>query len=175
MTAERRREQILTVLSESQEPVSATKLASLYDVSRQIIVGDIALLRAAGEEIMATPRGYTMTPSSASGSYRRAVACIHEDPEDMRKELNIMVDNGCTVVDVIVEHVIYGQIIGALDISSRYDVSVFMEKVLTEQAPPLSSLTGGIHVHTLSCDSKETFERTVTELRKAGFLYEENS
>lgn len=175
MTADGRRQQILDVLSEAVEPVSATKLASLYNVSRQIIVGDIALLRAAGEEITATPRGYTMSPSAASGGYTRAVACIHEDPEDMRKELNIMVDNGCTVVDVIVEHAIYGQIIASLDISSRYDVSVFMEKVLTEQAPPLSSLTGGIHLHTLSCDNRETFDRTVKELRSAGYLYEENS
>ena len=76
---------------------------------------------------------------------------------------------------VIVEHPVYGQIIGSLDISSRYDVSVFMEKISSEQAQPLSALTGGIHLHTLSCDGKETYDRTCEELKRAGLLFDENS
>lgn len=176
MTARERREQLLQILLASSAPVSATKFASQFDVSRQIIVGDIALLRAAGEQIIATPRGYTMAQSRRTAAgYLGSVACVHEDPEDMRRELNIMVDNGCTVVDVIVEHPVYGQIIGSLDISSRYDVSVFMEKISSEQAQPLSALTGGIHLHTLSCDGKETYDRTREELKRAGLLFDENS
>lgn len=175
MTAKVRREQLLQILLDSSSPVSATKLASQFDVSRQIIVGDIALLRAAGEQIIATPRGYTMAQSRRPAGYLGSVACVHEEPEDMRRELNIMVDNGCTVVDVIVEHPVYGQIIGSLDISSRYDVNVFMEKIDSEQAQPLSALTGGIHLHTLSCDGKETYDRTCRELKQAGLLFDENS
>ena len=174
MTANDRRDHILQILVGSSAPVSATKLASQFDVSRQIIVGDIALLRASGEQIIATPRGYTMAQGRRTKGYLGTVACVHEDPEAMRQELNIMVDNGCTVVDVIVEHPVYGQIIGSLDISSRYDVSVFMEKITTEQAQPLSALTGGIHLHTLSFDERETYDRTCGELKRAGFLYEEN-
>ena len=116
-----------------------------------------------------------MAQSRRPAGYLGSVACVHEEPEDMRQELNIMVDNGCTVVDVIVEHPVYGQIIGSLDISSRYDVSVFMEKINSEQAQPLSALTGGIHLHTLSCDGKETYDRTCRELKQAGLLFDENS
>ena len=155
--------------------MSAPKLASQFDVSRQIIVGDVALLRAAGEQITATPRGYTMATGRRDAGYLGTVACAHETPEDMQRELNIMVDNGCTVVDVIVEHPVYGQITGALDLSSRYDVSVFMEKISSEQAQPLSALTGGVHLHTLSCDGRETYERTRRELQQAGLLYGANS
>lgn len=175
MTAKQRREQILQSLAASSAPVSATRLASQFDVSRQIIVGDIALLRAAGEQITATPRGYTMTQNRFSSGFLGTAACVHETAEDMRKELNIMVDNGCTVIDVIVEHPVYGQITGSLNISSRYDVSVFMEKITSEQAQPLSALTGGVHLHTLSCDGEETYVRTCRELQESGFLYEENS
>ena len=42
MTAKVRREQLLQILLDSSSPVSATKLASQFDVSRQIIVGDVS-------------------------------------------------------------------------------------------------------------------------------------
>ena len=51
-----RREDIVRRLTISAEPISASSLAAAYGVSRQIIVGDIALLRASGEKISSTPR-----------------------------------------------------------------------------------------------------------------------
>ena len=60
MDTKERREQILSLLAESAIPVSASKLAARFDVSRQIIVGDIGVLRAAGCEIEATARGYLL-------------------------------------------------------------------------------------------------------------------
>ena len=168
MTAEERRGQILSRLKASAAPVSAHALAEAYGVSRQIIVGDIALLRAAGEEITATPRGYA-TPRDA-GFLRRTVACVH-DGAGTERELNIMVDNGCTVLDVIVEHPVYGQLTGALELRSRYDVRQFLAR--SEGAAPLSSLTDGIHLHTLLCPDEDAFLRVKNELSNAGFLLPE--
>ena len=84
-----------------------------------------------------------------------------------------MVDNGCTVVDVIVEHPIYGQISGRLDLSSRYDVSQFVEKLSTQDAPPLSSLTAGVHLHTLICPDEDAYIRVRRELAKENLLFTE--
>ena len=60
MRAEERRQAIRELLQNSKQPVSASVLAARFAVSRQIIVGDIALLRAAGADISATPRGYVI-------------------------------------------------------------------------------------------------------------------
>lgn len=167
--AAKRREYIVSKLRGSQKPVSATALGDELSVSRQIIVGDIALLRAAGERIMATPRGYVLEEHSGD-TY--TLACIH-GVDDTEKELNIMVDNGCTVLNVTVEHQIYGQLTGQLQLANRYDVSQFIKKLYEGGASPLSTLTGGIHLHSLACPDAECFERTKEELRKAGFLYTE--
>ena len=159
----------MLLLRTAEHPVSAASLASGLSVSRQIIVGDIALLRAAGEKITATPRGYVL--ETAAGKVY-TLACIH-GLDDTEKALNIMVDNGCTVVNVTVEHPLYGQLTGPLHLSSRYDVSQFMAACREHGASPLSTLTGGIHLHVLSCPDREHFERTYKELDDAGFIYKE--
>ncbi len=167
MEAAKRREYIVSKLAASKRPVSATVLANELSVSRQIIVGDIALLRAAGEKIMATPRGYLLDGLQGENVY--TVACVH-GVDDMEKELNIMVDNGCTVLNVTVEHPIYGQLTGQLHLSNRYEVSQFMRKI-GGNASPLSGLTGGIHLHALACPDRECFERTKEQLAREGLLY----
>ncbi len=169
MNAETRREELKRMLLQSGgSPISATALASRFSVSRQVIVGDIALLRAAGEEIEATPRGYVV--KRAAVGIVTTLACVHSGDE-MEQELNIMVDNGCRVMDVIVEHPVYGQLTGQLDLNSRYDVSRFIKSTQDNDAQPLSSLTGGIHLHTLQCPDMETVERVKAALESAGFLY----
>lgn len=156
-------------LRSAERPLSATKFAKELSVSRQIIVGDVALLRASGEKILATPRGYIL--ERTNGQIEYTVACVH-DFENMEKELNIMVDNGCTVINVTVEHPIYGQLTGQLQLSSRYDVSQFMEKLRKGEVAPLCQLTGGVHLHALSCPDEACFERTKAALADAGLLYE---
>ena len=89
----------------------------------------------------------------------------------MEAELEIMVDNGCTVLDVIVDHPVYGQLTGALQLSSRYDVRRFIQRAGAAQ--PLSLLTEGVHLHTLSCPDEDAFRRVLEELRGAGFLLED--
>ena len=170
MRAEERRQVILDMLQSSSQPVSATALAARFSVSRQIIVGDIALLRAAGADISATPRGYVAHQPSPGGLMHQ-VACRH-DSQGMEAELNAMVDQGCTVLDVIVEHPIYGQLTGPLQLSSRYDVSQFIARCAQADARPLSDLTGGIHLHTLSCPDEAAFQRVREALRSMGVLVE---
>ena len=60
MDGEIRRREIVKRLRETEKPISATRFAKAFDVSRQIIVGDVALLRATGVEIVATARGYML-------------------------------------------------------------------------------------------------------------------
>ena len=167
MTAEQRRQEILTLLEQTDTPLSAAALAHRFSVSRQIIVGDVALLRAGGMEIFATPRGYILPGEPAA--LTRTVACVHSGGE-MARELEIMVDQGCQVVDVVVEHPVYGQLTGQLHLSSRYEVQEFIRSVSENQAKLLSDLTGGIHLHTLRCPSEEAYQRVLEELDRAGFL-----
>ena len=169
MHTEQRREAILQVLREADGPVSATALARRFSVSRQIIVGDIALLRASGANISATPRGYVIL-GETPGLVRR-VACQH-GPGGMEAELNAVVDQGCTVLDVIVEHPVYGQLTGSLQLSSRYDVQQFLHRCAASDAQPLSLLTEGIHLHTLACPDQAAFDRVQAALREMGVLLE---
>ncbi len=169
MTADERRSKILSQLSSA--PVSATALAKEFHVSRQIIVGDIALLRAGGCDITATPRGYII-PSQ--GGLIRRLACVHT-AEQTREELYLMVDCGCTVLDVVVEHPVYGQLTASLQQSCRFDVDQFIEKMESLDARPLSALTEGIHLHTLSCPGEAAFDHLRQQLRQAGMLWEEQT
>ena len=149
MTAEQRRSRISARLHEAQQPISATVLARELGVSRQIIVGDVALLRAGGQV--------------------RQVACRH-DGAGTRDELNAMVDCGCTVIDVIVDHPVYGQLSAPLHLHSRLDVEQFMNRM--KGAAPLSQLTEGVHLHTLSCPDEQAYRQLTDRLRQLGFLAE---
>lgn len=169
MRAEERRQAIQDTLSRTGGPISAAALARQFSVSRQIIVGDIALLRASGLAISATPRGYVLPHSSAG--LLHTLACRHR-PDQMVDELNAIVDQGCAVVDVIVDHPIYGQLTGPLQLTSRYDVEQFAARCREHSAAPLSLLTGGIHLHTISCPSEEAWERVRDKLRALHFLLE---
>ena len=164
MKAEERRHAIAQTLT-ADRPISATTLAGQFSVSRQIIVGDVALLRAGGMNIIATPRGYKL--GSAKGLVR-TVVCSHAR-EDTERELFAMVDEGCTVLDVVVEHPVYGEITGQLSLSSRYDVSQFWQSA--KNAAPLSSLTEGIHIHNLQCPDEAAFQRVCQRLESLGMIY----
>ena len=134
-----------------------------------LLVEQNALLRAAGADISATPRGYVILRET--GGLVRQVAVQH-DAAGMGEELNAMVDQGCTVLDVIVDHPIYGQLTGPLQLSNRYDVGQFLSRCAQSDARPLSELTEGIHLHTLSCPDEAAFGRVCRELRRLGVLLE---
>ena len=163
-----RRENILNEIKKSNKPISATYLAKLFGVSRQIIVGDIALIRASGTNIIATPRGYVLDKNINESVYTIAVK---HNVEHLADELYTIVDYGAEVVDVIVEHPVYGQLSGSLHLTSRYDVEQFLAQVITSGAKPLSQLTNGLHLHTIICKDDETYQRIVNELDKKGYLF----
>ena len=110
-----------------------------------------------------------MLPEERSGLIR-TLACRHR-ADQMEDELNAIVDQGCTVIDVIVEHPIYGQLTGQLHLSSRYDVGQFLQKVSRSGARPLSAHTGGVHLHTILCPDEAAWHRVRAALDQAGFLY----
>ncbi len=66
MTGEMRRQKIIETLHNSDKLMGGALLAKEFKVSRQVIVQDIALLRAAGYEIEATNRGYRILNKSSA-------------------------------------------------------------------------------------------------------------
>lgn len=165
MKAQVRRNKILGLLSKATAPVSATILANELNVSRQVIVNDVAILRASGSDLIATPRGYILQGKEMGIIHQ--IACVH-DVKGMQDELNAIVDEGCKVIDVIVEHPVYGQLVGALQLSNRNDVKEFVQR--SEETQPLSNLTGGLHLHTIVCPDDDAFERVKNALRKMKIL-----
>lgn len=172
MSAKERRNAIINILKESNTAISASAMAQQLSVSRQIIVGDIALLRASGLKISATPRGYIFEENNTSAfPFTGLITCKHT-PDETIDELYIIVDFGGYVIDVIVEHPIYGQLTGPLDIASRHDADLFMQHMSSyEAAKPLSIITGGVHFHRIGCKSEETFELIKNALKSKGFLF----
>lgn len=168
MNGEERRAKILTELEQAKSPVTATKLAELCSVTRQIIVADVALLRASGIPIRAEHRGYLLERGDQS-RIRKRIICRHER-EEVRDEFYAIVDYGGQVHDVIVEHSIYGQIAVSLAITSRKDADDFVRKTALSGASHLSDLTAGIHIHTLSVDSEESFKNICNALSQLGIL-----
>ncbi len=163
MTSEERRLEIEKILGNYKEPITASVLAQKFSVSRQVIVGDIALMRASGHKISATPRGYVLDREDESQCVF-TIACCHDD-DNMGAELYAVVDNGGIVQDVTVEHPIYGEIIGELHLKSRYDVELFLKKVSENKVQPLMRLTKGIHLHTIKCKDEESKNRIIETLK----------
>lgn len=173
MNAAERRIKITHLLTQAQGPLSATALATQCGVSRQIIVGDVALLRAGGLAVLATPRGYILENAVSGPAYvERRIVCRHGD-DRLHEELYTVVDLGGALLDVTVEHSVYGQICAPLHIFSRYDADMFCEKIRLPGARPLCDLTGGIHLHTLRAPDQATLDRVIAGLSEKGFLFPE--
>jgi transcriptional regulator of NAD metabolism len=172
MKAEERREKILETLREQEDAISAAALARHMRVSRQVIVGDIALLRARGSEIIATSRGYMLSSRTPSGRYIGKIACRHS-VADTENELLAIVGLGGEAVDVTVTHRLYGDMTGQLNISTREAAETFIKNVKNSKERLLSELTGGVHLHTIACRDKTAFEAIRAELARLGILLPE--
>lgn len=166
----KRRKAILKELGETEKPLSASSFAKKYDVSRQIIVGDVALLRAAGENIIATSRGYLLERKSTRLISKIAV---QHDKSQAEEELRTIVAAGGEIVDVIVEHPLYGELVGGLHITTQGEVDDFLKNYQSSNASFLSELTDGIHLHTIAYETQEDFERITQALADKGILYKE--
>ena len=167
----KRRELILQTLTTAEKPVCASRFAKDFNVSRQIIVGDVALLRAAGQEIIATARGYLLETTQDKKGIWRKIACQHA-PEKTAEELSIIVACGGEIVDVVVEHPIYGELTGGLHIRTEKEIRSFMKMYENSNASLLSELTEGVHLHTIHCADEEMLVRIKEALSEKGILYE---
>jgi len=167
MTGEKRRDKIIENIKESETPVSGSELAKRFDVSRQVVVQDIALLRASGYDILSTTKGYVVNQSP---TFNRVIHVRHKD-DQIQEELNAIVDLGGRVLDVFVEHPVYGRLNAELDIHSRRDVDNFMKQLKLGHATPLNRLTSGEHWHTIEADNKDILDIIEKKLGKMGLLF----
>ena len=166
MSGQERREQILKILKNRKEPAAGTELAKRLQVSRQIIVQDMALIRANGVEILSTNRGYMIREEKAAS---RVFKVIHTD-EQVEEELNLFVDHGGKVEDVFVFHKVYGVIKAGMNIKSRKDVRKYMEDISGGKSTQLKNLTSGYHYHTITAEDEQTLNQIQEELHQRGFL-----
>lgn len=164
-----RRERIIEELKRENGPVSGSELARRMGVSRQVIVQDIALLRTSYKNILSTNRGYLLYTEPQQKLYRRVIKVRHKK-EDIVRELDSIVDAGGRVLNVIIEHEIYGQLTGDLIIHNRADVRKFMHKVEEYGTKPLTDLTEGVHFHTVEAEREEILDAVVKALAAEGFL-----
>ena len=168
MTGSDRRQEILKNIKESDRPVSGSKLAKDYEVSRQVIVQDIALLRASGYDIISTNRGYVLEGQMCA---ERVFKVRHTDAQ-LETELCTIIDLGGQVKNVMVNHKVYGHIEAELGITSRRKVKEFLADIKSGKSTPLKNITSDYHYHTVTADSEETLDLIEDELRKLGFLVE---
>ncbi|HWT75658.1 MAG TPA: transcription repressor NadR [Mobilitalea sp.] len=168
MEGSKRREQLVKILREATEPVSGGELSRLLGVSRQVIVQDIALIRASDINIFSTTRGYLIYHSERPIVKR--IFKVKHSTEQIEDELCTIVDKGGKILDVQVKHEIYGEIGTALIIRNRQDVYDFVKKVNERKIVPLKELTDGLHQHTIEADSEATLDRIERALEEKGYL-----
>ena len=168
MTGSKRREELINTIKSSTSPISGKTLAQLYDVSRQVIVQDIALLRTAGYDIISTNRGYIL---NAPHTITRVFKVSHTDAQT-EDELYSIVDLGGTVVNVMVNHRVYGKMSAPLNIKNRRDVQLFMNNIKTGKSTPLMNVTSGYHFHHVCAEQEEILDEIEEALRKKHYLAE---
>lgn len=101
------------------------------------------------------------------------VFCVCHSTKDTQDELQTIVDYGGHVLDVAVDHPLYGQIRADLIINNRLDVAEFVDRMNRYNAQPLKVLTGDYHYHTVTAESEKNLDFIEQELRKKGYLKEE--
>ena len=162
---EEREKRIIEILESSENLVSGTYLAELFDVSRQVIVQDIAILKARNIDIISTNRGYRLL----SKGIKKIIKVKHDDSE-IRNELNAIVDLGASIEDVFVVHKTYGEIRVKLDIKSRRDVDLLVENINSKLSKPLKNLTDNYHYHTIIVENENIFKEVKDKLKSLGIL-----
>lgn len=168
MTGSERRKMLLSIMKESSRPMSGSALGQKTGVSRQVVVQDIALLRTEGYPIVSTARGYYLETAK---HIERVIKVCHTN-DQVEDELQTIVDLGGAVLDVMVNHRVYGKVTAPLNIKSRRDVQVFVDNLKTGKSTPLLNVTSGYHFHKIVADSEEILDEIEEALRKKGYLSE---
>ena len=169
MKAPLRRKEIAAILLAANGPVSGSKLAELTKVSRQIIVQDIAALKAAGFQILSTHQGYVIEESPLC----QRVFKVYHTREQTKDELTCIVELGGTVVDVMVRHKVYGQLSAPLNIYSLAGIQQFIQGIESGKSSELMNVTSGYHYHTVRAESNKHLDRIEAALKARGYLIEE--
>ena len=170
MTGEERREQIFQLLKKREEPLSGTALAQRFGVSRQVIVQDIALMRAENTPILSTNKGYIIRVSAAAPRQPMRVFPVRHSTEQVLDEFMTVLELGGKILDVAVEHELYGQIRVDLLIETPQDARDFTERLSHCKDNPLKVLTGDLHYHTVAAPSEKLLDLIEQELQAKGFL-----
>ena len=172
MEAAERRDAIMSELKCAAKPVSGSALAKAVGVSRQVVVQDIALLRADGHDIVATNRGYVLREGAGEPAVPTRLVKVRHTQDEMADELTSIVDMGGAVLNVIVNHRVYGKITADLDIRNRRDVERYLEAIESGKSFPLLTVTSGYHFHRIAADDEETLDDIEEMLRAKGYLVE---
>jgi len=170
MDAINRRKKIMEVIQMSDGCTTGSELSALLDVTRQVVVQDIALLRASGIPIIATSSGYMIIDMVTRARPLKVFTCRHETLEQAEQELTLIVESGGKVRDVIIEHPIYGEISGALMVSTMEAVKNLIERLSQKESMMLTSITGGVHMHTVEAAEEKTLVLIEKKLCDAGIL-----
>ena len=166
-SADRRRE-ILSLLGNTENPIPANMLKEKFDVSRQVIVQDIAILRANGYDITSTNRGYVLNTKVQA---TRVFKCRHSF-EELVEEGELIISSGGRIEDIFVNHRIYGRISARLALYNRIHVEELYRSLVSGASKPLMSVTDGYHYHTVSAESEGVLDEIESKLRGRGFLIE---
>lgn len=168
MKASERRSEILSFIGNSDNPVPANALSEKFNVSRQVIVQDIAILRANGYDVTATNRGYVLNVKVQA---TRVFKCRHS-LDELVGEGVLVINAGGRIEDIFVNHRVYGRISARLDLYNRTHVEELYRSLVSGASKPLMSVTDGYHYHTVSADSEATLDKIESLLREKGFLIE---
>ncbi len=170
MTGEIRREQMLQMLKKQESPISGASLAKLFSVSRQVIVQDIALMRAENHRILSTNKGYIYRTEEQQNTQPKRVFCVKHSTEQVLDEFLTVIELGGKVLDVAVEHELYGQIRVDLLIETIQDAQEFANRLLVCKDNPLKVLTDDCHYHTVAAPSEKLLDLIHKELEAKGYL-----
>lgn len=170
MTGEERRNQILQMLKKQETPLSGTVLANEFCVSRQVIVQDIALMRAESHDILSTNRGYIYRRKADVEGLPKRVFFVRHTTQQVLEEFKTILELGGKILDVVVEHEIYGQIRADLMIETDREAQDFWEKLAASRDNPLKVLTDDCHYHTVAAPSEKLLDLIEQELRRKQFL-----
>lgn len=166
---EKRRNSIIEILLNHETPITGTELAKKFEVSRQVIVQDIAVLRASGHNIIAASNGY-FVPKLKTNKLIYSFYSKHQSIDEIEDELVIIVENGGKVINVQVEHPVYGEIVCPLIINNRRELNLFLTRVHESSAKPLSYLTDGEHIHSIEVPDEKTYNIIIEKLKTKGYV-----
>ena len=172
MDNQMRREKLYEMLENAEEPLTGVVLSKALNVTRQIIVGDVALLRSSGKKIISTARGYQLAGEVPEKGFHQEFRCQSRkmDAAELEAELNVVVDNGGIVHGLTLTHEVYGVIQVPMDLYSRREVRQYMERLKEEKGPLITTLTQGRHVLQVEARNDEDLEALGEGLKEMGVL-----